>query len=58
METVKLLCSSCKKSITNTKGTTKFSCPKCGEYEIIRCAHCRAIAAKYVCPSCQFEGPN
>ncbi len=53
-----LLCISCKKKITNDKGCVKFKCPKCGEYEIIRCKHCREISIKYKCPSCGFEGPN
>ncbi|MCH8067050.1 MAG: RNA-binding protein [Nanoarchaeota archaeon] len=54
----KLVCSSCKKSVTNSKGTARFNCPDCGKTEIIRCAHCRKIAAKYVCGNCKFEGPN
>lgn len=53
-----LVCSSCKRRITNTKGTTRFVCPKCGKFEIVRCGHCREIVAKYKCPSCNFEGPN
>ena len=53
-----LACSSCKKNVANSKGTTVFNCPNCNKQEIVRCAHCRAIVAKYVCPSCSFEGPN
>jgi len=48
----------CKKPIIGQTGTVKFLCPNCLKYEIIRCAHCREIAAKYKCPSCGFEGPN
>ena len=33
----KLVCSSCKKRITNEAGSTRFKCPKCGKFEIIRC---------------------
>ncbi|HLD04992.1 MAG TPA: zinc finger domain-containing protein [Candidatus Nanoarchaeia archaeon] len=51
-------CISCKKNIANDRGTTHFACPKCGEYEVIRCFTCREIVAKYKCPKCQFEGPN
>jgi predicted RNA-binding Zn-ribbon protein involved in translation (DUF1610 family) len=54
----KFVCSSCKKQITNEKGSVKFMCPSCGKYQIIRCKHCRAIAAKYKCAECGFEGPN
>ncbi|MBI2654534.1 DUF1610 domain-containing protein [Candidatus Woesearchaeota archaeon] len=52
------LCTSCKKRITNTIGSTRFNCPKCGKVEIVRCHHCREIAAKYRCSNCNFEGPN
>jgi len=54
----KLVCCSCKEEITNQRGTARFLCPKCGKMEIIRCPHCRKLAAKYQCPACQFEGPN
>ena len=54
----KLVCSSCKKNIANSEGTTRFKCPNCDKSEIIRCMHCREIAAKYVCGNCSFEGPN
>ena len=53
-----LFCSTCKTKITNLTGTTRFMCPKCGKREIIRCKHCREIAAKYKCPECKFSGPN
>jgi hypothetical protein len=53
-----LICLSCKKRITNDSSSTRFMCPKCGKYEITRCGHCRAIAAKYKCAECGFEGPN
>ncbi len=54
----KAICNSCKISITNESGAAVFNCPKCGKSEIIRCKHCRAIAAKYKCHECGFEGPN
>ena len=44
--------------ITNTIGSTRFLCPRCSKTEIVRCFHCREIAAKYKCPSCGFEGPD
>ncbi|MBD3203247.1 RNA-binding protein [Candidatus Woesearchaeota archaeon] len=53
-----LICSSCKKRITNSKGTAKFLCPKCAKQEIIRCIDCRKNAIKYKCSSCEFTGPN
>jgi Zn-ribbon RNA-binding protein len=58
MEKQTQVCSSCKKSIKNSKGATVFNCPNCGKVEIARCEHCREIAAKYTCPECKFEGPN
>jgi len=54
----KLVCGSCKKILTNLAGNAQFKCPNCGQTEIVRCAHCRKIAAKYKCSSCNFEGPN
>tara|TARA_Y100000310_G_C20339836_1_gene649258 strand:- start:466 stop:687 length:222 start_codon:yes stop_codon:yes gene_type:complete len=54
----KLVCSSCKKNVANSSGTAGFKCPSCGKTEIVRCIHCREIAAKYICHNCNFEGPN
>ncbi|MBI2576482.1 RNA-binding protein [Candidatus Woesearchaeota archaeon] len=51
-------CTSCKQRTTNAAGSTKFLCPACSKVEIVRCKHCRDIAAKYVCQECNFEGPN
>ena len=51
-------CISCKKSITNDKGAVEFKCPNCGDSVIIRCAHCRNLAAEFTCPKCGFTGPN
>jgi len=58
MEEKQAVCSSCKKRISNTVGSTRFMCPKCGKTEVVRCPHCRQIAAKYKCSECSFEGPN
>ena len=58
MQRQKLVCSSCKKNVANSKGTAVFNCPSCGKEKVVRCMHCRKIAAKYTCPSCSFEGPN
>ncbi|MBI2663082.1 DUF1610 domain-containing protein [Candidatus Woesearchaeota archaeon] len=44
--------------ITNEKGSTKFKCPNCGKYIIIRSLHERKIATRYTCPECKFSGPN
>lgn len=51
-------CNSCKRLIVNDHGSVIFPCPKCGDYQIVRCRRCRQIVAKYTCPSCKFEGPN
>ncbi|PIN69673.1 RNA-binding protein [Candidatus Woesearchaeota archaeon CG11_big_fil_rev_8_21_14_0_20_43_8] len=56
--TDEIMCSSCKRRVTNMVGTTHFKCPKCGEVEIVRCTHCRELASKYKCHGCGFEGPN
>lgn len=53
-----IICISCKKKITNLTGTARFLCPNCAKTEIIRCKHCRDIAAQYKCANCGFEGPN
>ena len=58
MQNEKLVCSSCNKNVANSKGTTVFKCPNCNKTEIVRCAHCRKIAAMYTCKDCTFEGPN
>lgn len=55
---VKVVCHSCKKVLSNRSGIARFLCPHCSKTEIVRCAHCRRIAAKYVCAECNFEGPN
>ena len=54
----KLKCSSCGAEISNDSGSVIFGCPACGKSKIVRCTHCREIAAKYKCSSCDFEGPN
>ncbi|MDO8656008.1 MAG: zinc finger domain-containing protein [Nanoarchaeota archaeon] len=53
-----LQCISCKKKVVNDQGHTKFLCPSCSKYELVRCTNCRAKAAKYSCPACNFTGPN
>ncbi|MFA5141512.1 MAG: zinc finger domain-containing protein [Candidatus Woesearchaeota archaeon] len=53
-----LICNSCKTELTNNIGSVQFKCPNCGKFELIRCAHCREIVAKYKCPECGFTGPN
>lgn len=58
MEEIKKVCGSCKKRVTNMKGTTIFMCPSCRKVEIVRCKHCREIVVKYKCPECGFTGPN
>ncbi len=52
------ICISCKVDVANSKGGVLFDCPNCGKFKIIRCRHCREIAAKYKCPECGFVGPN
>ncbi|MAG47107.1 RNA-binding protein [archaeon] len=50
------VCNSCKKSILDSGSI--FKCPECGKSEIVRCRHCREIAARYTCSKCSFQGPN
>ena len=52
-----LKCTSCKVRVGNMAGAVRFMCPCCGKKELIRCEHCRKVAAKYKC-DCGFEGPN
>ncbi len=51
-------CISCHRKVANSEATTMFRCPKCQGYEIVRCGNCRKNAVAYVCPSCNFRGPN
>ena len=51
-------CTSCNKEIVNDKESTRFKCPNCNKVEIVRCGHCRKIAARYTCKDCGFSGPN
>jgi predicted RNA-binding Zn-ribbon protein involved in translation (DUF1610 family) len=53
-----LACLSCKRKVMNEAGTVIFNCPSCGKSQIVRCGHCRNIAAKYKCHECGFSGPN
>ncbi|MBU0999712.1 RNA-binding protein [Patescibacteria group bacterium] len=53
-----LKCTSCKVKVGNMAGAVRFMCPSCGKKELIRCEHCRKVAAKYTCSSCSFSGPN
>ncbi len=50
------ICSSCGKRLIG-RGNTFFKCPKCGEYEIGRCAQCRDQSVSYECKKCGFIGP-
>ena len=52
-----ITCTTTKKKIANTEGSASFPCPNCGKAIIVRSGHARAIAAKYKCPVCGFEGP-
>ena len=56
MEAVK--CVSTHARIANEKGSVRFTCPKCGEYEIVRSLLARKNATPYTCPNCGFNGPN
>ncbi|MBS3169404.1 hypothetical protein J4210_02880 [Candidatus Woesearchaeota archaeon] len=51
-------CSSCKKRMVNDRGSVTFKCPQCSNHEFVRCRGCRTNAVKYVCPQCNFIGPN
>ncbi|MDA1196550.1 MAG: zinc finger domain-containing protein [Nanoarchaeota archaeon] len=50
-------CSTKHERITNARGSVKFPCPGCNS-EIVRSSHARKLGAQYVCPNCQFLGPN
>lgn len=54
----RLTCVSCKKNITNQKGSVQFQCPQCIKQTLVRCSHCRETAIRYKCPQCGFTGPN
>ncbi|MBI2667836.1 DUF1610 domain-containing protein [Candidatus Woesearchaeota archaeon] len=58
MAELKTIKSTSGEEITNEKGSTKFMCPNCGKYLIIRSLHERKIAIRYTCPECSFSGPN
>ena len=47
-----------KVAIVNDKGSVAFTCPKCGEIEIVRSRYERENAVKYTCEKCGFTGPN
>ncbi|MBI4145146.1 RNA-binding protein [Candidatus Woesearchaeota archaeon] len=51
-------CSSCKTPVANMKGAAVFKCPSCGKTDLVRCRHCREIAAAFSCHECGFSGPN
>jgi predicted RNA-binding Zn-ribbon protein involved in translation (DUF1610 family) len=53
-----LQCSSTKRELTNDQGSVVFKCPNCLKSDIVRSHQSRVLATKYVCPSCQFQGPN
>ena len=50
-------CNSCKTKLSNLIGSVSFKCPNCNSTDIIRCNHCRSIAARYRC-ECGSSGPN
>jgi Zn-ribbon RNA-binding protein len=52
------ICSSCKRRVVNDKGSVSFKCPKCNQFEIVRCTNCRSNATQYTCANCEFVGPN
>ena len=53
----KMNCISCGTDVRAKENWVKFECPKCGEYEILRCSTCKALSNPYKCPKCGFEGP-
>ncbi|RLG47903.1 MAG: RNA-binding protein [Thermoproteota archaeon] len=52
-----LKCTSCGRKVDYVKGVVTFTCPSCGEAEIVRCPTCRKQANPYTCPNCGFTGP-
>ncbi|MFH1630604.1 MAG: zinc finger domain-containing protein [Candidatus Aenigmatarchaeota archaeon] len=50
-------CSSCHIVVNTEEGFSKFDCPKCSNFEIIRCKTCRKRSKEYRCQKCGFVGP-
>jgi predicted RNA-binding Zn-ribbon protein involved in translation (DUF1610 family) len=53
-----MVTSSLGNTVTNMAGSVSFPCPKCQETTLTRTRNEREIAAKYLCRSCGFVGPN
>lgn len=51
------VCTSCRRLLRPDEKAVIFSCPNCGQVEIIRCYKCRKQTVKYTCPVCGFTGP-
>ncbi len=51
------VCTSCRRLLRPDEKAVVFSCPNCGQVEIIRCYKCRKQTVKYTCPVCGFTGP-
>ncbi|MGQ9788807.1 MAG: zinc finger domain-containing protein [Candidatus Hadarchaeaceae archaeon] len=51
------VCTSCNRDIPQGEVVVRFSCPNCGEAEILRCNKCRRLSNSYRCPKCGFTGP-
>jgi len=54
---MELKCTTCGMRVESEKVWVRFSCPKCGKAEIIRCDRCRSLENQYKCPECGFKGP-
>ncbi len=52
-----LICSCCNRPVGSGEIATRFPCPNCGQFEIVRCQTCKKISNTYRCPRCGFEGP-
>ena len=54
---MKLNCVSCNRNILEFESYTRFNCPNCNEFEIVRCERCKKLSNEYICEKCKFVGP-
>jgi len=55
MENKKIICTSCKTSITNIKGSVELDCPNCGNLKLVRCYKCRELGTNILAQHVIFQ---
>ncbi|NOX71583.1 MAG: DUF1610 domain-containing protein [Candidatus Micrarchaeota archaeon] len=50
-------CVSCGIDVEVQDNWVQFSCPSCGETQIVRCEKCKQMGNPYRCEKCGFVGP-